>query len=108
MAKEQICCSREDLFAAIKNELNLQQKIDEHERCLDGLLILLARRNEEYTQVKNGFDDESSSMMGFVWEEATRLVKDYKKMKEDFEEMRKLRDYYWEELSKQTVKNNLK
>lgn len=78
-----ITCNREDLAAVVEEIVKLQSRIDEYNRFFDDLLVMLARRDPEYSSVKHGTDEDSeASIMHCTWMEAREVLKELKAEKE--------------------------
>lgn len=77
---ENITCNREDLTAVVEEVVKFQSRIDEYNRFFDDLLVMLARRDPEYSSVKHGTDEDSeaSSIMHCTWMEAREVLKELK------------------------------
>ena len=76
---ENITCNREDLTAVVEEIVKFQSRIDEYNRFFDDLLVMLARRDPEYSSVKHGTDEDSeTSIMHCTWMEAREVLKELK------------------------------
>lgn len=81
---ENITCNREDLTAVVEEIVKFQSRIDEYNRFFDDLLVMLARRDPEYSSVKHGTDEDSeAAIMHHTWMEAREVLKELKAEKEN-------------------------
>lgn len=51
-----------------------QRRIDEYERFIGDLLIMLHKK-EPQCVIKHGYPDQRVSEMGFIWDEVLKLLK---------------------------------
>ena len=61
----------------------LQQKIDEYNRFLDDLTIMIAKKNPDMWCVAHGVDGDN--YMGWLWDECVKLLKENDRMAQELQ-----------------------
>lgn len=60
----------------------LQQKIDEHDRFLTDLLVMVCKRNPDHVAVQHGVDYYDGTMMSSVWGVVKDAIKEIVSLRE--------------------------
>lgn len=65
----------------------LQQKIDEHDRFLTDLLVMVCKRNPDHVAVEHGVDYYDGTMMSSVWGVVRDAIKELANLREQNERL---------------------